>query len=375
MKSLALVFLVLFAVEMTSAQQAVPVVRAHSTYVDISDAGVLRKHAWTISPEVSPDTYATSSKGKVVKFYTDIDSISVSVGLKTDFSFIILLNDTTRALTRVIYKPGYLEKLRGGSKYNLSEPRKVPHFTYQDCNDPNLMALKTEFKLDSIAGSGNDISKVLNLLHWIHNLIPHDGNHENPTVRNAMSMIKQCQQQGRGLNCRGLATVLNECYLALGFRSRFVTCMPKDSVFDDCHVINSVYIPSEAKSIWIDPTNNAYVMNEKGQLLSIQEVRDRLIANKPLLLNPDANWNNRISQTKDAYLYEYMAKNLYRLQCPLASEFDSETWKEGKSVTFVQLLPLDAYLQQPKSPHFIDKKTGTTFTYINTNNPVSFWQD
>jgi len=65
----------------------------------------------------------------------------------------------------------------------------------------------------------------------------------------------------------------------------------------------------------MDPTNNAYVMNERGDLLSIAEVRDRLINNKPLILNPDANINRVNSRTKKDYLYEYMAKNLYAFQC------------------------------------------------------------
>jgi hypothetical protein len=187
-------------------------------------------------------------------------------------------------------------------------------------------------------------------------------------------MIAQCKRDNRGLNCRGLATVLNECYLAIGIKSRFVTCMPKDSIFNDCHVINSVYLANEKKWIWIDPTNNAYVMNEKGDLLSIAEVRERLINNKPLILNPDANWNNKSTITKEYYLDYYMAKNLYRLESPLVSEYDTETWKDGKKITFVELLPLDAYKQKPDKTESTNKKTGTTFTYLKTNNPERFWQ-
>jgi hypothetical protein len=151
--------------------------------------------------------------------------------------------------------------------------------------------------------------------------------------------------------------------------------MPKDSIFDDCHVINSVYIPGNKKWIWIDPTNNAYVMNEKGQLLSIEEVRYRLINNKTLILNPDANWNNRSTTKKEEYLYNYMAKNLYRLQCPLVSEYDTETWKEGKQITFIELLPLDALQQKPDKSVSTNPKNGTTFTYLKTNDPGRFWQE
>ena len=371
---ISLLFLSLFTGQLLFAQSKIQTVKATSKSVDIRDGSNFNKNTWTISPEIKPDIYTTSSKGKVVTFYTDKDSISVKITDKTKFDFIILLNDTTKALTQIAFKPSYLDILKGASKYNFNDNREIPKFTYQDQSNPNLVALRKGFNLDSIAGFGNDVSRILNLLHWVHNLIPHDGNHENPTIKNAMSMIAQCKKEDRGLNCRGLSTVLNECYLSMGFKSRFITCMPKDSVFDDSHVINSVYLPNDKKWIWIDPTNNAYVMNEKGELLSIEEVRERIINDKPMILNPDANWNNKLSTTKQDYLYNYMAKNLYRLQCPLVSEYDTETWKEGKKITFVELLPLDGFQQKPDKLERTNKKTGTTFTYLKTNNPNNFWQ-
>ena len=189
----------------------------------------------------------------------------------------------------------YLSILKKAGKYNLSDNRQLPVFSYQASDNPNLVALRKGFNLDSIAGQGSDVLQILNLMHWIHDLVPHDGMNGNPEVKNAMSMINVCKKDNRGLNCRGLALVLNECYLSMGIKSRVVTCLPKDSlkIDQDCHVINSVYSESLKKWLWIDPTFDAYVMNEKGELLSIEEVRERLISDKTLILNPDANWNNQ----------------------------------------------------------------------------------
>ena len=269
---------------------------------------------------------------------------------------------------------GYI--LKRGEQYNLRDTTTVPVFTYQSANQPELVALRKAFNLDSIAGQGNEVSKILNLLHWIHNLVPHDGNHENPTVKNALSMIAVCKKDNRGLNCRGLATVLNECYLSLGFKSRFVTCLPKDSlgIDPDCHVINMVYVVSLKKWVWVDPTHDAYVMNEKGELLSIEEVRERLIHQKPLLLNPDANWNHKVSAAKEYYLFQYMAKNLYRLQCPVRSEYDTETLTAGKTLTYVQLAPLDYFKQTPRKLESYSKTRQVNYVYCITNNPTAFWQ-
>jgi hypothetical protein len=40
--------------------------------------------------------------------------------------------------------------------------------------------------------------------------------------------------------------------------------------------INAVYSNTLNKWLWIDPTNDAYAMNEKGELLSIAEDRHLL---------------------------------------------------------------------------------------------------
>lgn len=268
----------------------------------------------------------------------------------------------------------YLYILGKAGRYNAKDTRPLPSFTYLSAKDPNLVALRQGLHLDSIAGGGTEVSQVLNLLHWIHNLIPHDGNHENPAVRNAMNMIAVCKKDNRGLNCRGLATVLNECYLSMGFASRFVTCLPKDSlkIDPDCHVINVVYIRSLQKWIWIDPTNDAYVMNEKGELLGPEEVRQRLIDHRPLIVNPDANWNHKSAVEKENYLYNYMAKNLYMLQCPVNSGYDIETRAEGKEYVYIELFPLDYFAQGPDKEEAAWPKNSRYVNY-HTNNPAKFW--
>ena len=372
MKSILLLVSILSFYQFSSAQNKI--IKANSKTVSIRDGDILKKNTWTISPEIKPDVYETSNLGKKVTFYTDIDSISIKITNKTQFDFIIVLNDSIKAPTRIKYKPSYLDILKKASIFNTDDIREIPEFEYQDKENPNLVALRKGFNLDSIAGKGNQTLKILNLLHWVHDLIPHDGNHENPVVKNAMSMINQCKKEDRGLNCRGLATVLNECYLSLGFKSRFVTCMPKDSVFNDCHVINMVFLDEQKKWIWVDPTNDAYVMNEKGELLDIEEVRERLINNKPLILNPDANWNNRSSTTKENYLYQYMAKNLYRFSFPLVSEYDSETRLKGKEIVYVELLPLDGFQQKPDKDEYLSNTNSTKVITYKTNNPKIFWK-
>lgn len=370
-----ILFVLLVISHSVFGQTNLPIIKASSIKVDIRDGETFKKGSWNITPKLKPDIYTTENKNKKVTFYTDLDSISFIIKPNVQYDFVILLNGKDSALTRVIYVPSYLETLKKASKYNKSDNRPIPNFTYQASDNPNLVALKNTFKLDSIAGTGNEVSQILNLLHWMHNLIPHDGQHGNPAIKNALDMINVCKKDKRGLNCRGLAMALNECYLSLGFKSRYITCLPKDSlgIDNDCHVINMVFAKSLNKWLWIDPTNDAYVMNEKGELLSIEEVRERLINNKPLILNPDANWNHKTSTLKEDYLYRYMAKNLYIFECAVSSEYNTETTEKGKVISYIQLVPLDYFKQLPNYSESKNPKSETTFINYKTNNPDLFW--
>lgn len=353
-----------------TAQKGRPSIRSNGPKMSIRVDGRYLKDSWNISPELKPDPYKTSAKK--VTFYTDIDSISIVVDKKNPVDFnVIYKNDT--AWTRVEYQPSRLDQLKAAAKYNSDDRREVPTFTYQNKESPELKSIRQKFNLDSIAGEGSMNAKFINLMNWVHNIIRHDGGSENPVLKNTVDLIRICQEEDRGVNCRMMAMVLNECYLAMGFKSRYITCMPKELKFDDCHVINMVFNEETNSWVWIDPTFNAYVMNEKGELLGVAEVRSRLVNNQPLILNPDANWNNKVTQTKYDYLENYMAKNLYRIEAQAYSCYNAETWAAVKDIQYVELLPLDALNQTPQHTEQVRQDTGTKFTRYKTNNPNLFW--
>lgn len=251
--------------------------------------------------------------------------------------------------------------LKQAANYSAKDNFLLPRFTYSPPNDSDLVRVRNYFNLDSIAGNGDEISRIKNMLHWAHNVVRHDGRSMNPKSKNAIDLVEVCRKENRGINCRMIAVMLNECYLAMGFKSRYVTCLPKKYV-DDCHVINIVYSNTLNKWILMDPTFNAYVMDEKGTLLGIAEVRERLISGAPVQINKDANWNNKKRETKEHYLDYYMTKNLYRMECVLHSGYNTETQIEGKPSPFTVLL------YPSSAPEINDKQAGVT------DNAEYFWQ-
>jgi hypothetical protein len=336
------------------AQNKLPVIKATSLMVDIRDGETFSKTSWRISPKIRPDIYTSSNINKKIVFYTDIDSISCKINTNKSFSFIILLNDKDTAYTLIKYKPSYLDVLKNAKKYNFSDNRPINKFSYKSAESLDLKSLKNEFKLYSIAGTGDEASKFINLLFWVHNTFPYDGSKDVPQFNSIEDLMSTCIKNHGTMHCGALAWVLKECYLAMGFKARQVVCLPKDSADYECHSIITVYSNTLKKWLWMDPANCAYVMDKNHKLLSIAEVREYLTSNKPLILNSEANINHS-PVLQENYLYYYMAKNLYALQC--YSE------KDGESVSNL-LLPVEYKGIFPR-------------TAINkpkyTNNPNKFW--
>jgi hypothetical protein len=258
--------------------------------------------------------------------------------------------------------PSYLEILQQAGGYEKSNTVELPTFYYETPENGRMKDVRSYFKLDSIAGNGDEISKILNIMYWIHDNIRHDGSNYALAEFSSIDLYHYHKATGKGIKCRHLAIALNEMYLSMGWKSRYVTCLPKDENDPDCHVINCVWVDSLQKWIWIDPTFAAYVKDENGTFLSISEVRERLIGGRPLVLNEDANWNNEVKLTKEDYLYNYMAKNLYWIQVPVYSMFNPESRYRNNVNQYVSLLPI-GYTRSNM------ENMGTI-----THDPEYFWQ-
>ena len=183
--------------------------------------------------------------------------------------------------------------------------------------------------------------KDYNNMLYDNDEMPHNGNHRAFVEMDAIYLYNYVKTTGEGVNCRQLAISLCEVYLSMGIPARYVTCMPADPNDGECHVINAVWSSQLQKWLWIDPTNDAWVMDENGTMLSIAEVRERMINDQPLVLCETANWNHSEKQTKEGYLYGYMSKNLYYFVCKKYSRFNPESdYRPNPAEEDIRLIPV-----------------------------------
>ncbi len=263
------------------------------------------------------------------------------------------------AVTCVSYDPhfDYLGILRSGSGYSEHDSSENPVFTYQSPEEPELRELRETFGLAAIAGNGDEFSRIAKLLGWVHDTIRHNGSVPMPPKRDALSILRNGSKSGQ--NCRILSIVANEVFLAMGFKSRFVTCLPRD-YSTDCHVVVLVYLNSLEKWVFVDPSYEAWFTNEEGTPQSLEEIRERMIQGETLIINKEANYNNG---PMDLDYLHYLSKNLYWFETPLDSRSGWDSKANGTRAV-VRLYPL-GYTSPVKQ-----RKTSV----IASENPRYFWQ-
>lgn len=284
--------------------------------------------------------------------------------------FVFYISECVFAQTK---KPiSFVNILKKSATYDTDQKQTYPAFDYQGSTDSNLTDLRITYHLDSVAGTGNEVERALRLLDWFHKQVPHE-DAANITDLTAKNIILLYRNKKVGQGCYPLSIAMNEVFLSMGFRSRSVILF--SGLYptpDGGHVANALYIVALSKWIFIDPQENAYIKDEKGHFLSVDEVRQRLIDNRPLVLNATANYHG--VPTKAAYyLYQFIAQHIYRIICPLNSEYNSQTRMDGKLLRYVELLPKGS--QDPAIDMFETsiKKDCQVITY-HTNNNQLFWQ-
>lgn len=262
----------------------------------------------------------------------------------------------------ILYDRDKREVLREYPDYDDGSTIDLPRFTYCEAVDSNLTVLRETFNLDSVAGSSNEISRLLNLLKWAHQIVRHDGNSTNPSPANALNIISVCKTENRGVNCRMMATIMNEVCLATGFQSRHLTCFPEDRNDSDCHVVDMIWSRTLNKWIYLDPTFQAYFMDQDSTLLGPAEIRRKMIAGEELVINDDLNWNGQ-PHSKKQY-FNYLAKNLFRFCCPVGSEFGYESRKDNRDWVYLD----------PVGFNSADVQDSTRIPVKHeTHNAVYFW--
>lgn len=243
-------------------------------------------------------------------------------------------------------------------------------FSYQSADAPPLQELRGTYRLDQVAGQGNEFEQQLALMRWVHRLTKHAVNPSQPEQIHALHLIPLCQDEGKRINCWMFATILTEVYLAMGYPARLVHLLPVNEKPKESHFVTAVYSTQFEKWIMIDPDTMGYVTDEAGTPLGVHEIRERLADRSPLRVNGDIDlYCGRLPfrRLRRAAYKTYLAKNMVRYYASVHSVFD--LWSKSGGRTFIEWLPQGYRSASDDAP----RRTRQGDTVLATRSVKEFW--
>ena len=223
-------------------------------------------------------------------------------------------------------------------------PVKVT-FHYAQPTDENFTKLRDQYHLETVAGQGSEIDRIINLMNWVYRLAEHANEPAIPTERNAFAFIHMATVEQKQINCYMKTVILNEVFLSMGFCSRHTHLLPHSHEERESHFVTSVYSPALDKWILMDPDFGVYVTDEMGNILSVMEIRRRLIAGEPLKVQHpgrtslEITWGDIHNFIEGADYLWFLSDFIFKMRCPKYSRFaqDTESIRE-----YFELIP-DGY--------------------------------
>jgi hypothetical protein len=277
-------------------------------------------------------------------------------------------------LTYYYYKRKFLRQLRIHANYSTtnSDVDNEIQFVYSDVDNENLIKLRKDYDLEAVAGKGLELSRIINLMKWTHNLAYRTPNPAMPDEMTSLRLLEEIKTQGKKISCWMFATILNDVYLSMGFKSRIVHLKSPKEPPGESHIVNAVYSATFQKWLFMDADFGAYFRDEDDTILSIPEIRQRLIDSQPLIVNSEAGPRTAKLAAVARYLGEktykmYISKNIFRYNCPMYAEFGYEAKKSGR--VYIELIPEGYGKVGFENPHTTERRT-----ILFTQNRELFWK-
>lgn len=249
------------------------------------------------------------------------------------------------------------------------------HFSYETNQyyDDNVNKISQLNGFGDI-NAGTELQTLINATNWVSHILM---SNKEPTIDNipGYDIIDNVRKGIYGANCYAHAVVLNDVFHLLGYKCRYIFCEPIDFHFRDNHVVNLVLSKNTHKWLLFDAAQGVYFTKKSGEVMSIQDLRDHIIANEQFEVNLlDEYWSG-ISE-RDRLMAKnriivYMTKNLYRFGC-WQNSFLNRIATEGV-VTYYELIP-KSYMQTPFIQSQYSRTTGIKTISIYGSDEAEFWK-
>ena len=158
----------------------------------------------------------------------------------------------------------------------------------------------------------NSIQHLVYIRKWVHNHLTITNANRLPSFNlekwDTYNVLNIMEEAPFECDCGTYSMVLTEILLSMGYKARWVQCLPLDLRYDDSHVVVQVFIEEKQKWIILDPALNCCYFNVDGEPLDLSALRNSLLHQKRIIIP-----GNTVKE-KDR-LIKYWKKNIIRFHC------------------------------------------------------------
>lgn len=192
-----------------------------------------------------------------------------------------------------------------------SEIIPIP-FTYSHSPDLYLKIQKLYDDFPNKSSCRSEMAFFIQVRKWVNRKlfyanVPPLENYDKASW-NSLYVLEKISKNPFARDCGTYSMVLAELLLSLGFRARWVCCLPMDLRYCDSHAVVQVYSNEFNKWIILDPALDCCYFDSKGIPLSLSEFRNAII-NESRMLIPGHAFGDR------TILIKYWSKNIFRFCC------------------------------------------------------------
>ena len=234
-------------------------------------------------------------------------------------------------------------------------------FTF-DFDSPGITKIRKKWNIEDIMGGGSELQKIAKLKKWAYRMLSF-GDKELESRRyetlDCFEVIDVAKQEGYSLNCRYMSLIFTQILLAAGFKARWVSCLPMELNYCECHCITEVFVNECNKWIVVDVAFDLFYFDRKGNLLNLFEIRQHILRNEMFRI-PTVN-NNVIK-----YVWEYWTRHVFRFKYLLDNKYNMLA---SPNKVFVFLNPINFIVNDKEIIHSSDDTT----KYKQLYNHKYFW--
>ena len=219
------------------------------------------------------------------------------------------------------------------------------YFGYQSPNSEELSYLRQALHLEEIAGEGSELKRISRLRNWVYKSLKSEGeqfydkSEFNSKTWNTLTILKEMQRKPFLADCGTTALVMTEVLLAMGWKARWIQCLPMDLRFNESHCISHVWSRDYEKWIIVDAAQDLFYFNSHAVPYGLPDLRQAILNKDRLLI-----YSNLKKIEGQKWLQQYWVKNIFRFHCLKESCFSMF----GSDV-------LEHYYLNPKDYNIADK--------------------